>query len=134
MVYGSCRAVISFFSLELVIQLVIGMPIEGSRFLFMIGTIFHLFATTSLGIFLGTFARSMSQFALITCMVLLPMQVLSGGVTPRESMPQLIQDIMLFAPNTHFVMLAQGILYRGAGIDIVWPQFLSLVGLGLSYF
>ena len=59
--------VISFFSLELVIQLLIGMPIEGSRLLFMIGTIFHLFATTSLGIFLGTFARSMSQFALITC-------------------------------------------------------------------
>lgn len=125
---------VSFFSLEFVIHFFIGMPIEGSRFLFMIGTLFHLFATTSLGIFLGTFARSMSQFALITCMVLLPMQVLSGSVTPRESMPQLAQDIMLFTPNTHFVMLAQGILYRGAGIDIIWPQFLWLAGIGAFLF
>ena len=76
----------------------------------------------------------MSQFALITCMVLLPMQVLSGSVTPRESMPQLVQDIMLFTPNTHFVMLAQGILYRGAGIDIIWPQFLWLAGIGAFLF
>lgn len=121
---------VSFFSLELVIHFFIGMPIEGSRLLFMIGTLLHLFATTSLGIFLGTFARSMSQFALITCMVLLPMQVLSGSVTPRESMPQFVQDIMLFTPNTHFVMLAQGILYRGAGIDIIWPQFIWLAGIG----
>jgi ABC-2 type transport system permease protein len=30
---------------------------------------------------------------------------------------------MLAAPTTHFVMLAQGILFRGAGLDIVRPQF-----------
>lgn len=126
--------VISCLSLELVIQFVIGMPIEGSRFLMIIATLFQLFATTSLGIFLGTFARSMSQFALITCMVLLPMQVLSGSVTPRESMPQFVQDIMLFAPNTHFVMLSQAILYRGAGLDIVWPQFLWLGAIGAVLF
>ena len=62
------------------------------------------------------------------------MQVLSGSVTPRESMPQFIQDIMLFAPNTHFVMLSQAILYRGAGLDVVWPQFLWLAGIGAVLF
>ena len=30
----------------------------------------------------------------------------------------------------HFVMLAQGILYCGAGFDIVWPQFLALAAIG----
>ena len=33
---------------------------------------------------------------------------------------------MLAAPNTHFVMLAQAILFRGAGLDEVWPQLLAL--------
>ena len=53
---------------------------------------------------------------LLMMLVLLPLQMLSGGMTPRESMPQFLQILMLVAPNTHFVMLAQAILYRGAGL------------------
>ena len=55
-------------------------------------------------------------------------------MTPRESMPQWIQYVMLAAPNTHFVMLAQGILYRGAGLVVVWPQFLALALIGAVFF
>ena len=67
--------------------------------------------------FLATFARTMPQFALLMIMVLLPLQMLDGGMTPRESMPQFVQQIMLGAPTTHFVMLAQGILFRGGGLE-----------------
>jgi ABC-2 type transport system permease protein len=66
--------------------------------------------------------------------VLLPLQMLSGGVTPRESMPAIVQTLMMVAPDTHFVMLAQAVLYRGAGIGIVWPQFLALVAIGSILF
>ena len=58
----------------------------------------------------------------------------SGGSTPRESMPQMVQDIMLTMPTTHFVSLAQAILYRGAGFEIVWPQFLTLMAIGGAFF
>jgi ABC-2 type transport system permease protein len=37
-------------------------------------------------------------------------------------------------PPTHFVMLAQGILYRGAGLSVVWPQFLTLALIGATLF
>nr|WP_293948192.1 ABC transporter permease [Sneathiella sp.] len=92
------------------------------------------YATTSMGIFLGTVARSMPQFALLLMLVLLPLQMLSGGSTPRESMPEAVQYIMLAAPNTHFVMLAQAILYRGAGFAAVWPQFLAIAAIGAALF
>ena len=121
-------------SLLLVIRGAIGVPIEGSILLFLAGTLLHLFATTSMGIFMATLARSMPQFGLLLVMVLLPLQMLSGGQTPRESMPQLVQDIMLLAPTTHFVSLGQAILYRGAGLDVVWPQFLALVLIGSVFF
>lgn len=62
----------------------------------------------------------MPQLGLLVILVLLPLQMLSGGSTPRESMPQMVQDIMLTMPTTHFVSLAQAILYRGAGFEIVW--------------
>ena len=121
-------------SLAAVVRGLLAVPIEGSVLLFLAGTVLYLFSTTSLGIFLGTFARSMPQFGLLLMLVLLPLQMLSGGVTPRESMPLWVQDVMLATPTTHFVMLAQAILYRGAGLSIVWPQFLAIVLIGAICF
>ena len=102
--------------------------------LFLVGAALHLFATTSMGIFLATLARSMPQFGLLLILTLVPLQLLSGGMTPRESMPRLVQDLMLAAPTTHFVELGQAILYRGAGIDVVWKQFLLLLVIGTALF
>jgi ABC-2 type transport system permease protein len=121
-------------SLLYVVQGLLAVPIEGSRLLFLSGAALHLFAVTSMGIFMGTFARSMPQFGLLMILVLLPLQMLSGGTTPRESMPLLVQYVMLAAPTTHFVMMAKGILYRGAGFSIVWPQFVALGGIGALFF
>ena len=87
-----------------------------------------------IGVFLGTIARSMPQFGLLLLLVLLPLEMLSGGLTPRESMPEAVQLVMLAAPTTHFVMLAQAVLYRGAGLDVVWPQFLAMAVIGAVWF
>ncbi|TCL90687.1 ABC-type multidrug transport system permease subunit [Rhizobium sp. PP-WC-2G-219] len=124
----------SAFSITVVVQGLLGVPIEGSILLFLVGAGLQLFATTSLGIFLATMAGSMPQFGLLLMLVLLPLQILSGSMSPRESMPMLVQNIMLAAPNTHFVALAQAILYRGAGLESVWPQFLALGTIGLVLF
>jgi len=121
-------------SLKLVIQGLLAVTIEGSLPLFFIGAGLHLFAATSLGIFMGTLARSMPQFGLLMMLVLLPLQMLSGGVTPRESMPIFVQTVMEAAPTTHFVALSQAILFRGAGIEVVWPQFTALILIGTILF
>lgn len=121
-------------SLYFVVQLLLEVPIAGSLPLFMVGAALHLFSTTSLGIFLGTVARSMPQFGLLMILVIVPLQLLSGGITPRESMPELVQVLMQAAPTTHFVSFAQAILYRGAGFDVVWPQFLAITVIGLLFF
>ena len=121
-------------AIGIVVRMLIGMPVEGSIGLFLFGAALHLFATTSMGIFLATVARSMPQFGLLVILVILPLEMLSGGQTPRENMPEAIQAIMWFAPTTHFVSLAQAILFRGAGPGIVWPQFLALFGIGSVLF
>lgn len=41
---------------------------------------------------------------------------------------------MLGAPTTHFVILSQAILFRGAGFAVVWPQFLALLVIGAALF
>lgn len=119
-------------SVNLVIRAALQVPVTGSLTLFMFGCALHAFASASLGILLSTIARSMPQLGLLMILIVLPMEMLSGGSTPRESMPELLQRIMLASPTTHFVSFAQAILYRGAGWTTVWPQLLTLLGLGAA--
>ena len=121
-------------ALTLVLRALLHVGIQGSIPLFMAGAALHLFATCSLGILLATVARSMPQLGLLVILVLLPLNMLSGANTPRESIPQPLRALMLLAPTTHFVELSQAILFRGAGLDVVWRPFLALLGIGAVLF
>ena len=120
----------SALALLLVIHGALHVPVEGSVLLFCAGVALHLFAVTSLGIFLACIARNMPQLGMLLILVYLPMQMLSGGSTPQESMPLWVQKIMLAAPTTHFVSFSQAILFRGAGLQVVWKPFLFLAVIG----
>ena len=121
-------------SLNLVVRGMLQVPIEGSIPLFLCGVVLCLFAMTSLGIYMATIARSMPQFGLLLMLTLMPMNMLSGGRTPRESMPEAVQTLMQIAPTTHFVELGQAILFRGAGLETVWKPFLALLIIGSVLF
>jgi len=118
-------------SLWLVLRGLLGVPVAGSVPLFLGGVALYLFYATAVGLLLGTVARSMPQLGLLFILIVLPMILLSGGSTPFESMPRPLQVVMLAFPSTHFVAFAQAILYRGAGLGIVWPQFAATGGIGL---
>ena len=117
-------------SLYIVVRAMLGIPIAGSIPLFMVGVVIYLFFATAIGIFLGTVARSMPQLGLLFMLVYLPMNMLSGSNTPLESMPPWLATVMQASPSTHFVSFAQAILYRGAGLDVVWPQFVVVALIG----
>ena len=131
---GLVVLVASVLSLLFIVKGALGVPIEGSVPLFMFLTSIFLFSMTSLGVFMATIARSMPQFGLLMMLVLMPMMMLSGGVTPRESMPVLTRNIMEIAPSSHFVAGSQAILYRGAGFDVIWPHILALIIIGGIFF
>jgi ABC-2 type transport system permease protein len=122
------------FALLVMVQRVLQVPIAGSLPLFLGAAALYLFSAASIGIFLGTVARSMPQLGLLIIITIVPLQLLSGGVTPQESMPASIQNIMALTPTTYFVRLAQAILYRGAGFSDVWRDMLLMTGVGTCFF
>lgn len=122
------------FAMTVVVQTWLAIPVAGSLWLLMLGVALQLFATTSLGILLATIAGSMPQFGLLLMLVLFPLQILAGGLTPVENMPYGLRILMSAAPDTHFVSLSQAILFRGAGLEAIWPRFLLLVVIGLAFF
>jgi len=41
---------------------------------------------------------------------------------------------MQVVPSRHFVEIAQAILFRNAGLDVVWPQFVLVAAIGATFF
>jgi ABC-2 type transport system permease protein len=131
---GLVIVIASVLSLRFVVQWLLGVPIAGSLPLFVAGLALYLFSITALGILLGTLTRSMPQFSLLAMPVFIVMNLLSGGTTPQDSMPFALQAAMQLSPSTHFVRFASAILYRGAGVDVVWPDFVASGLIGALFF
>ncbi|HLM79211.1 MAG TPA: ABC transporter permease [Terriglobales bacterium] len=130
---GLVVVVAAMLSLFIVVKVAIGVPIAGSITLFLGGLIVYLFSVTALGIMLATLVRSMPQFGLLAFPVFIVMSLLSGGQTPVESMPVLLQKIMTFVPSTHFVSFSQAVLFRNATPAMVWPDMTKMFLIGAAY-
>jgi ABC-2 type transport system permease protein len=121
-------------SLFVVVQGAVGVPLELSSIpLFASGLVIYLFSVTALGIMLATLVRSMPQFGLLAFPVFIVMNLLSGGNTPLESMPVVLQNLMQLVPSTHFVAFSQAVLFRNADFSMVWKSMALMFVIGCVY-
>lgn len=121
----------SVFSLLVVIEWLIGVPLtQGVLPLFIAGTAIYVIAVASIGLLLSTFTHTMGQFGLLIIPVIIVMILLSGGMTPMESMPEWLRLLMqLISPAPHFVAFTQSVLYRGAGLGLVAPEMAAMAAM-----
>lgn len=135
-IFSACLVILVCvtFSLLVVVEGVLQIPLNGSVPLFLLCTFLVLFATTSMGVFMGTIAQNMPQLGMIFILTILPLMLLSGSITPFESMPMILQDLMQLMPTSHFVDLSQSILFKGAGISIIWKKMLIIFVIGAVFF
>jgi ABC-2 type transport system permease protein len=132
---GLVILVAAMLSLQFVVHMWIGAPINGSIFLFLLGAALYALVVAALGILLGTLATTMGQFGLLAMPVLMVTQLLSGSSTPMESMPVWLQYVMrTISPTPHFVSFAQAVLFRGADFTLVWRPLLAMLIIGVVYF
>ncbi|BFU78501.1 ABC transporter permease [Arcobacter sp. 15-2] len=122
------------FSLFFMVEGVLQIPIEGSIVLFLFTTFLLLFSTTAIGIFMGTIAKNMPQLGMIFILTILPLMMLSGSLTPFESMPDTIQHIMKLMPSSYFVDVSKAILFKGAELAIIWKELVAIFCIGVVFF
>jgi len=111
-----------------------GVPVRGSSLLLFALTALFVVATAGMGIFAATLARNQAQVGMLTLLVVAPMLLLSGILTPIESMPAWVGRLMLLSPLRYFVEIAHGVLLKGSGLEVLWPQVLALTILGGGLF
>ena len=135
-IFSACLVILVCvtFSLIVVVELILQIPLSGSVPLFLLCTFLVLFATTSMGVFMGTIVKNMPQLGMIFILTILPLMLLSGTIAPYESMPLILQDLMKLMPTSHFVDLSQAILFKGAGLSIIWEKMLIIFIIGVVFF
>ncbi|WP_146345713.1 ABC-2 transporter permease [Phaeobacter marinintestinus] len=127
---GLVILVASVLSLIIVVEGLMGVPVSGSLALYVLGAGLYVVAVGSLGLMVASFTRNMGQFGLLVIPVIIILYLLSGGVTPLESMPDWLRILMQWVnPATHFVSFAQSVLYRGSGIELVYPELLAIAAM-----
>lgn len=111
-----------------------GMPIRGSIGLLFSLTALFIVATAGMGVFAATVTRNQAQVGMLTLLVVAPMLLLSGIFTPLEMMPAWVRHLMALSPLRYFIDIANGILLKGIGIEMLWTQALSMGLVGGSLF
>ncbi len=121
-------------SMLFMVEGILDVQIAGSKPLLLLGATVYLFAAAAIGILLGTLARTMAQFALLIMLTIVPMMMLSGGMSPIENQPDFLQPITWLLPSRHFMEFSQAVVFRGATLDSVWPVMVKMAGLGFAFF
>ena len=106
-------------------------PFRGHILVLLLGTICFLFNSVGLGLLISTIASTQQQAMMAGNLFLTPAILLSGLIFPIANMPQFFQYLTLLNPLMYFVIVVQGIFLKGAGVALLWPEMLSMTGLGL---
>ncbi len=112
-------------------NLVFGVPVRGSLFLIVLAGAFCVLAGIGIGTFIATFTKSALQAKLLSFFVNPPMALLSGATTPVEAMPKWMQPLTMFNPVRHFSIIARGVMIKGVGMEVLYPNFLALFGFAV---
>ncbi len=107
-------------------------PFRGSFLVLLLGTMAFLFNSVGLGLLISTVASTQQQAMMAGNLFLTPAILLSGLIFPIANMPVFFQYLTYLNPLMYFVIVAQGVFLKGAGLALLWPQITAMTVLGMG--
>jgi ABC-2 type transport system permease protein len=126
--------IVGFFDFVLMLAMVhfaFGVPVRGSLLLLLLLAFGYLLVELSKGMVLSVISRTQHQAFLLVMLVGMADFMFTGYAAPVEGMPQALQYFANLIPAHHWLTILRGILLKGAGLAVLWPNLLWLAGLGL---
>jgi ABC-2 type transport system permease protein len=111
-----------------------GVPFRGGVGAFVVLSAASLVSTIAIGVVIASTVRTLQQALFVSFFVLFPVLFLSGTMTPIESMPRVLQEATRLSPLRHYAEALSGVMVKGVGLDVLWPQLVWMLGLGAAFF
>jgi ABC-2 type transport system permease protein len=127
-------ALISFA--DVVVIILVGVlwfdvPVRGSLLLLFLATALYLMTTLGIGLLISTISQTQQQAMMTTFFFAFPAMLLSGFMFPIANMPTVIQWLTYLSPLRYFLVVIRGILLKGVGPSVLWPQLAALALMGV---
>jgi ABC-2 type transport system permease protein len=106
-------------------------PFRGSALLLFASGGLFLMTSLGAGLFISTISRTQQQAMMTTSMFFQPFFLLSGFAFPIRNMPEPIQYLTMLNPVRYFMEIVRGIFLKGSGVDVLWPQMVTLAVFGV---
>jgi len=103
-----------------------GVPMRGSFIALVLAAFVYILTALSLGLLISTVSKTQQEAFMLLILVLLPAVMLSGFVSPIESMPKIFQWMTIVNPIRYFLEIVRGVFLKGIGVAELWPQYLTL--------
>jgi ABC-2 type transport system permease protein len=111
-----------------------GISFNGNFPLFFGLSAVFMFAVLSMGMIVGVFMRTQAAaLALSFLVIFFPGFFLTGIFFPLASMPEEARMESLFLPGTHYAIITRGMFLPGVGLEVLWPNLVMLVVLGVAF-
>jgi ABC-2 type transport system permease protein len=110
------------------------LPVRGSLTLFAAATALAVFSMSGISLLIATVSRTLPGALLLAFMVVIPIQFLSGSTTPVEAMPAWQYYLTLLSPQRYYLNIGYTILLKGAGLSVLWKDFIGLAVVGAGLF
>ena len=115
----------------LIAQFWFHIPFVGPFVVLYAGLALFLMEAVGLGLFVSSMAAAMQQAMLHAFLLILPFALLSGLTTPINSMPEILQSVMVINPLRYSLDLTKRVYLEGAGFAQLVSDFLPLIVIGL---
>ena len=107
-------------------------PLRGSLLLLFGSTALFLMSSLGIGLLISTISRTQQQAMMTAFFVIFPAILLSGFAFPIDSMPRAVQWFTFLNPMRYFLIIIRSIFQKGVGMEILWPELLGLLILGVT--
>lgn len=107
-------------------------PVRGSFLLLLFCTLIYLLTSVGIGLFISTMSATQQEAVMSTFLFYFPSSLLSGFMFPIMNMPVCIQYVTYLNPLRYYLIILRGIFLKGIGIEILWPQMLALLVIGVG--
>ncbi len=128
--------IIAFVSLILILllsRLIFAVPFRGSLLTFFLLSALFIAASLGMGLYISTVAQTAQTAWMMGFLSsMLPAIILSGFIFPIESMPRAIQLVTYLFPIRYYMVILRGIILKGAGMAILYPEAITLLFFALA--
>jgi ABC-2 type transport system permease protein len=125
---------VGFFDFVLMLSMVhfaFRVPVRGSLVLLLVLAFGYLLVELGKGMVISVTSRTQHQAFMLVMMIGMVDFMFTGYAAPVESMPKIIQLVANVIPAYHWLTILRSILLKGAGLDVLWPNVLALMVLGV---